>query len=76
MGMTWDALAGLGVRLPEVVRDIWFRTPALKVRDKSFVRLKEDGKSVVFLLESIDEQELLIEARPELYDPIRHTPGA
>lgn len=75
MGMTWDALAGLGVRLPEVVRDIWFRTPALKVRGKSFVRLKEDGKSVVFLLESVDEQEFLIEARPELYFITDHYRG-
>jgi hypothetical protein len=75
MGMTWDALADLGVRLPEVVRDIWFRTPALKVRGKSFVRLKEDGKSVVFLLESVDEQEFLIEARPKLYFITDHYRG-
>jgi hypothetical protein len=75
MAMTWDALAELGVRLPEVVRDIWFRTPALKVRGKSFVRLKEDGKSVVFLLESVDEQEFLIEARPKLYFITDHYRG-
>lgn len=75
MAMTWEALADLGVRLPEVVRDIWFRTPALKVRGKSFVRLKEDGKSVVFLLDSVDEQEFLIEARPKLYFITDHYRG-
>jgi hypothetical protein len=75
MGMTWDALADLGTRLPEVVRDIWFRTPALKVRGKSFVRLKEDGRSVVFLLDSVDEQEFLIEARPKLYFITDHYRG-
>lgn len=75
MGMTWEALADLGVRLPEVVRDIWFRTPALKVRGKAFVRLKEDGNSVVFLLESVDEQEFLIEARPKLYFITDHYRG-
>lgn len=75
MAMTWDALADLGTRLPEVARDVWFRTPALKVRGKSFVRLKEDGKSVVFLLDSVDEQEFLIEARPKLYFITDHYRG-
>src|SRR5688500_1377323 len=75
MGITSESLAELGVRLPEVVRDIWFRTPALKVRGKSFVRLKEDGKSVVFLLDSVDEQEFLIEARPKLYFITDHYRG-
>ena len=75
MAMTWEALAKLGLRLPEVVRDIWFRTPALKVRGKSFVRLKEDGKSVVFLLDSVDEQEFLIETRPKLYFITDHYRG-
>jgi hypothetical protein len=65
--MTWEQLVKLGCELPEVAEGIWFRTPALKVRGKSFVRLKEDGKSVVFLLESVDEQEFLTRAQPELY---------
>ena len=54
--MRWEQLSKLGCELPEVVEDVWFRTPALKVRGKSFVRLKEDGESVVFLVESVDEQ--------------------
>src|ERR687887_106609 len=39
--MTWEQLSRLGRELPEVVEGTWFRTPALKVRGKSFVRLKE-----------------------------------
>lgn len=65
--MKWQKLAELGLELPETVEDIWYRTPALKVRGKAFVRLKEDGESVVFLLESVDEQEMLIQVHPELY---------
>lgn len=65
--MNWEQLVKLGRELPEVEEGIWYRTPALHVRGKSFVRLKEDGKSVVFLLESVDEQEFLTRAQPELY---------
>ncbi len=73
--MKWEQLVKLGCELPEVEEGIWFRTPALKVRGKSFVRLKEDGESVVFLLESVDEQEFLIQALPELYFITDHYRG-
>lgn len=73
--MKWEQVVKLGSELPEVVEGIWFRTPALKVRGKSFVRLKEDGASVVFLLESVDEQEFLIQAQPELYYITDHYRG-
>jgi len=73
--MTWEQLCKLGLELPEVVEDIWYRTPALKVHGKAFVRLKEDGKSVVFLLDSVDEQEMLIQAQPALYYITDHYRG-
>ena len=73
--MKWEQLSRMGRELPEVVEDIWFRTPALKVRGKSFVRLKEDGKSVVFLLASVEEQEILIEAQKEIYFITDHYKG-
>jgi len=49
--MNWQRLAALGRELPEVAEGIWYRTPALLVGGKGFVRLKEDGASVVFLLD-------------------------
>jgi hypothetical protein len=73
--MNWQQLCKLGLELPEVAEGIWFRTPALTVRGKSFVRLKEDGKSVVFLSENVDEQEMLIETQPELYYITDHYRG-
>ena len=73
--MTWEQLCKLGLQLPEVVEDIWYRTPALKVRGKAFVRLKEDGESVVFLLDSVDEQEFLIAAMPSVYFITDHYRG-
>ena len=73
--MRWQDLSKIGRELPEVVEDVWFRTPALKVRGKSFVRLKEDGLSVVFLLSSVEEQEILIEAQKDIYFITDHYKG-
>ena len=73
--MNWAQLCKLGRALPEVAEDIWFRTPALKVRGKSFARLKEDGASVVFVLESVEEQEMLIGTQPEIYFITDHYRG-
>ena len=65
--MQWKQVARLGRALPEVAEGIWYRTPSLEVRGKSFVRLKEDGENVVFLLESVDEQEALCESMGDVY---------
>ena len=73
--MTWDQLCKLGLELPEVKEDTWYRTPALKVRGKGFVRLKEDGESVVFFLESVEEQEFLMKTRPRVYFITDHYRG-
>lgn len=73
--MKWAEVCTIGLSLPEAVEDIWFRTPALKVHKKAFVRLKEDGDSVVFILESVDEQEFLLAARPDIYFITDHYRG-
>jgi len=73
--MKWEQLRKLARELPEVVEAPWYGTPALKVRGKGFVRLKEDRRSVLFLLESVDEQEWLIRARPEVYFITDHYRG-
>lgn len=75
MALTWKKLVSLGMDLPEVVEGIWFRTPALKVGDKSFVRLKEDGRTVVFLTDGVEEQEALVAALPEVYFITDHYRG-
>jgi hypothetical protein len=73
--MKWEQLCKLGRELPEVVESRWYGTPALKVRGKGFVRLKEDGKSVVFLLLDVGDQEWLIQAWPEIYFITDHYRG-
>jgi hypothetical protein len=73
--MTWQALCKLAHELPEVTEDIWYRTPALKVRGKGFVRLKEDGKSVMFFVGSLDDKEALLATQPDLYFTTPHYDG-
>ena len=73
--MKWADVVRLGKELPEVEEGIWYRTPSLRVRGKSFVRLKEDLDNVVFLLESVEAQELLCEAMPAVYHITDHYRG-
>ena len=73
--MKWEQLCKLARELPEVVVSRWYGTPGLKVRGRGFVRLKEDGKSVVFLLADVDDQDWLIHARPDIYFITDHYRG-
>src|SRR5262245_5914015 len=73
--MNWTKLCELARELPEVDEGIWYRTPSLQVRGKSFVRLKEDGATVVFLLDSVATQAALIAALPDVYFITDHYRG-
>jgi hypothetical protein len=70
--MNWPRLIQLGRDLPDVEVSTWYRTPSLAVRGKSFVRLKEDGTTVVFLVEELDERDLLLRTRPDVYFLTEH----
>jgi len=73
--MKWERLCKLASELPEVKESISYRTPSLQVRGKGLARLKEDGKTVVFMLPSVDEQEFLVETQPDLYFITDHYRG-
>ncbi|URK88280.1 MmcQ/YjbR family DNA-binding protein [Rhizobium sp. RCAM05350] len=59
--------------LPEVTRGTSYGTPALEVRGKSFVRMKEAGVLVVMC--ALEEKDMLIELAPELYFETDHYKG-
>lgn len=73
--MKWERLCQLGCELPEVAEGIWYRTAALGVRGRYFVRLKEDGESAVFRLESVEEQDFLTKSRRDIYYITDHYRG-
>jgi hypothetical protein len=70
---TWQTVLELGRALPEVEQATWFNTPSLKVRGKSFVRLKEDDVIVVMVDE--EEKEMLLRAEPAIFFTTSHYDG-
>jgi hypothetical protein len=66
-------VAKLALGLDEVSEGTSYGTPALKVRDKSFTRLK-DAETLVLLM-PLEQKELLMEAAPEIYFETPHYKG-
>ena len=65
--MTYDDLRKIALAWPEVEDGTSYGTPALKVRKKLLVRLREDNDSLVMLGVPQDEREMLIESRPTIF---------
>ena len=65
--MTFDDVRKFALTWPEVEDGTSYGTPALKVRKKMLVRLKEDGDSLVMPDVPIDERAMLVESRPEIF---------
>ncbi len=65
--MTFDDVRKLTLAWPEVEDGTSYGTPALKVRKKMLVRLKEDGDSLVVPSVPLDEREMLVERGPKIF---------
>ena len=65
--------AAEAAKLPGVEEGTWYGTPALKVRGKSFVRVKDAGTVVVLC--PIEEKEMLIAADPGIFYETDHYRG-
>jgi hypothetical protein len=65
--MTFDDVRKIALAWPEVEDGISYGTPALKVRKKMLVRLKEDGDSLVMPGVPIDERSMLVENQPRVF---------
>jgi hypothetical protein len=64
--VTYDTVRRIALTLPDVEEGTSYGTPALKVKGKLFVRLKEDGETIV-LKTTFEEREELMAADPETY---------
>ena len=64
--ITYDTVRRIALAFPNVEEGTSYGTPALKVKGKLFVRLKEDGDSVVFMM-PFDQRAELMAADPEAY---------
>jgi hypothetical protein len=65
--VTFDDVRAIALAWPEVEDGTSYGTPALKVRKKMLVRLKEDEDSLVLPGVPADERAMLTETRPKLF---------
>ena len=65
--MTFDDVRKFALTWPEVEDGTSYGTPALKVRKKLLVRLREDGDSLVMPGVPQDEREMLVESQPKVF---------
>ena len=65
--MTFDDIREHALRWPEVEDGTSYGTPALKVRKKLLVRLKEDGDSLVMPGVPFEERDMLVESQPKVF---------
>ncbi|MBN8960083.1 MAG: MmcQ/YjbR family DNA-binding protein [Rhizobiales bacterium] len=65
--MTFDDVRSIALAWPEVADGTSYGTPALKVRKKLLVRLKEDGDSLAMPGVPPDERDMLMERQPKVF---------
>jgi hypothetical protein len=65
--MTFDDVRKIVQAWPEVEDGTSYGTPALKVRKKLLVRLKEDGDSLVMPGVPPDERDMLVKSQPKVF---------
>ena len=65
--VTFDDVRKISLVWPEVEDGASYGTPALKLRKKLLVRLKEDGDSLVMPGVPPDERDMLVESQPKVF---------
>jgi len=73
-GVTFDTVRQIAGALPGVEEGTSYGTPALRVRGKFFVRLREDGESLVVKV-GHDERDMLLAADPKVFFITDHYVG-
>jgi hypothetical protein len=72
---TWADVVAAGRVLPETEEGTWFRTPCLRVRKKSFCRMKEDGETLVVRVVDLEDKDALLRSDPEVFFTTPHYDG-
>ena len=64
--MTYDDVRAIALELPGVEEGTSYGTAALKVRGKLFVRLKEDGETIVLRTDEFERSHLM-QSHPKIF---------
>jgi hypothetical protein len=67
VAVIFDDVRKIALAWPEVEDGTSYGTPALKVRKKLLVRLREDGDSLVMPGVPQDERDMLVESAPKVF---------
>jgi len=65
----------IALSLPETIEKLSYGTPGFRVRDRLFVRLRDENEVLVLWRESLEEKELLLEAEPGKFFTTPHYDG-
>jgi methylated-DNA-protein-cysteine methyltransferase-like protein len=74
-GLTFDDVVAMTAKRPDVEEYVWYRTRALRAGKLSFARLKEDGTSLVLLVDGDDAKEAVLAANPRVFFTTPHYDG-
>jgi hypothetical protein len=70
-GTTWERFCAAALTLPGVAEGTSYRTPALRVREKLLVRLKEDGETIALRV-GLSERDVLLQLDPRAFSVTDH----
>jgi len=69
--LSWVDVCNMGEALPGVAQDLYFGRPALKVKGKFMILLRDDGENLVLRIDR-DSRALLMEIAPDVFHIIDH----
>lgn len=72
---TWEDVVAAALRLPEVEESTWAGTPSMKVRGRSFCRLRTGPDALVLRVADMGEREALLQGQPQAFFTTPHYDG-
>ena len=72
---TWKDVVKIGLTLPETEESTWYRTAAMKVAGKGFLRLRTEAEGGLVVMCSLEEKARLLESGEPAYYTTPHYDG-
>jgi hypothetical protein len=73
---TEEDVRRIALSLPETTEKPWFGSPGFRVKDKGFLRIRDEAEGwLVVMVEDLGEKELLLSSDPEKFHTTPHYDG-
>jgi hypothetical protein len=73
--LTWKDVTAIGLALPKTEVSTWYRTPAMKVAGKGFLRLRTEAEGGLVVLCDPDKKALLLRSGEPAFFTTPHYDG-